>query len=215
MGGYLHLLHLNRDTAESVTLGRFKGGGEDKWQKGETDPNPRGLYGRRNLNNVTRLCCDWREGTRLMRFKRRRLFNSAHLFKDILGENRDFFIFPLLLFYPHFPATWCFHFLYFKCCQRGMCFLVFGFLSFFLVVYIYILRWGLKKICGILWKTNHEHSLGVFVKLPCMYSMHVNVVVQAWLQYIWPLRTQLLPLKLMASWRNLLIVSNVEIITNI
>lgn len=146
MGGYLHLLHLNRDTADSVTLGRFKGGEKnEKWKKGETDPNPGGLYGRRKLNNVTRLCCDWREGTRLMRFKRRRLFNSAHLFKDILGENQDFFIFPLLLFYPHFPATWCFHFLYFKCCQRGMCFLVFGFLSFFLVVYIYILRWGLKK----------------------------------------------------------------------
>lgn len=59
-------------------------------------------------------------------------------------------------------------------------------------IYVYI-RWGFKKseICGFLWKTNHEHSLGVFVKLPCMYSLHVNVVVQAWLQYIRSLRTLL------------------------
>lgn len=58
---------------------------------------------------------------------------------------------------------------------------------FFLFLVVYIKKWGLKKkICGFLWKTNHEHTLGVFVKLPCMYSMHVNVVVQAWLQYIRP-----------------------------
>lgn len=120
-----------------------------------------------------------------MRFKRRRLFNSAHLFKDILGGKTgtfSFFLssFSILISQQHGVSTF-----YILSVVKGEC--VFWFLVFFLsflVVYIYILRWGLKKICGILWKTNHEHSLGVFVKLPCMYSMHVNVVVQAWLQYI-------------------------------
>lgn len=51
-------------------------------------------------------------------------------------------------------------------------------------IHIYIKKGGFKKTVAFCGKTNHEHSLGVFVKLPCMYSMHVNVVVQAWLQYI-------------------------------
>lgn len=110
-------------------------------------------------------------------------FSTLHIcLKTFWGKTWDLSFFPLFLFYPHFPTTWCFHFIYFKCCQRGMCFFFFG--------GIYRKRWGFKKkrkksvaFCG---KTNHEHSLGVFVKLPCMYSMHVNVVVQAWLQYIRP-----------------------------
>lgn len=43
-----------------------------------------------------------------MRFKRCRLFNSAHLFKDILGENRDLFHFSSLPFLSSFPSNMVF-----------------------------------------------------------------------------------------------------------
>ena len=123
---------------------------------------------------------------RLLRLKRCRLFNSAYLFKRHLGgKTGNFSFFPLFLFYRHFPATWCFHFLYFKCCQKGNVFCFFFPFFFWWYIHIYILKkGGFKKTVAFCGKTNHEHSLGVFVKLPCMYSMHVNVVVQAWLQYI-------------------------------
>lgn len=130
-----------------------------------------------------------------MRFKRCRLFNSAHLFKDILGENRDLFHFSSLPFLSLFPSNMVFPLSILLSVVKGNVFF-FSLSLFWWYIYKYIYKDRvLKKICGILWKTNHEHSLGVFVKLPCMYSLHVNVVVQAWLQYIQPLRTQLPPLK--------------------
>lgn len=102
-------------------------------------------------------------------------FNSAYLFKDIWGETGTFSFFlssfSILISQQHGVST-----LYILSVVKGEC-------VFFLLSYIY--KDGvLKKICGFLWNTNHEHSVGVFIKLPCMYSMHVNVVVQAWLQYI-------------------------------
>lgn len=39
----------------------------------------------------------------------------------------------------------------------------------FLVVYIYILRWGLKKSVAFLWKTNHELSWCI-----CKTTMYVQ-----------------------------------------
>lgn len=114
-----------------------------------------------------------------MRFKRCRLFNSAHLFKDILGENWDLCIFlssfSILISQQHGVSTF-----YILSVVKGEC--VF-FVWFFLVVYIYILRWGLKKSVAFCGK-QIMNTLDVFVKLPCMYSMHVNVVVQVLLQYI-------------------------------
>ncbi len=150
-----------------------------------------------------------------MRLKRCRLFNSAYLFKDIWGENRDLFIFPLFLFYPHFPTTWCFHFIYFKCCQRGMCFFSF-------VVYIYKNDGVLKKKNLWLFVENKSWTLSWCICKTTMYVQYACKcrcpgVATVHLTLRTQLQSSLLPSKPepMANWRNLLIVSNVEIITNI
>lgn len=105
---------LNRKSEDSITLDLKKKRKEGGPIRIQGDSSKRAKHARG--------CCDEKR-KRLMRLKRCRLFNSAYLLKRHLGGNPGTFHFFSLLFYPHFPTTWCFHFIYFKCCQRGMCFL--------------------------------------------------------------------------------------------
>lgn len=77
-----------------------------------------------------------------MRLKSCRLFNSAYFIKKNVVGNRDLFIFPLSLFYPHFQQRGV-STLYILCCERGMHYYYF-FFSFghihICILYMYIIH---------------------------------------------------------------------------
>lgn len=120
-----------------------------------------------------------------MRLKSCRLFNSAYFIKKNVVGNRDLFIFPLSLFYPHFQQRGV-STLYILCCERGMHYYYYFFLLvtytyvyYTCILYMYVCvcveniythTYSIYNIWGdFLWKINHEHSWCI-----CKTTMYVQ-----------------------------------------